>query len=125
MLGAPLLCLLAATAEAAEARQVANALRATPPQLVVRHVAAQLAPGASAQQTGQPDTAAGSAVSLDTGQQHSRAADSATAAEAALAASVAAFSPQLSVPLTLGLQYTNSGVLTALCLFWTAVLWPR
>lgn len=59
-----------------------------------------------------------------TGQQRSMA-DSATGAEAALATSVAAFSPQLSVPLTLGLQYTNSGVLTALCLFWTAVLWPR
>jgi hypothetical protein len=45
--------------------------------------------------------------------------------EAAMATSVAAFSPQLSVPLTLGLPYTNSGLLTAVCLFWVAVLWPR
>lgn len=63
-------------------------------------------------------------MSYSSSGQRSRA-DSATATDAALATSVAAFSPQLSVPLTLRLQYTNSGVLTALCLFWTAVLWPR
>lgn len=50
---------------------------------------------------------------------------SASATEAAIATSVAAFLPQLSVPLMLGLPYTNSGLLTAACLFWVAVLWPR
>lgn len=138
MLSAPLFCLLAATAEAAEARQVTNALRAAPPQLVVRSVA-QPSSGAPAQPTG-PTTAPGAAEGSARHQagpqapsnaQHTAASAaglqgaSASVAEAAVASTVAAFSPQLSVPLTLGLQYTNSGILTAVCLFWAAVLWPR
>lgn len=138
MLSAPLFCLLAATAEAAEARQVTNALRAAPPQLIVSSVA-QPSCSAPAQPTG-PSTApvavAGSAGRQAAGRAHINAqqtgaaaagsqAASASVAEAVVATTVAAFSPQLSVPLTLGLQYTNSGILTAVCLFWPAVLWPR
>lgn len=136
MLSTPLFCLLAATAEAAEARQVIAALRAAPPQLIVRSSNRQnqaavspatAVPAAPAWQSAptEPSSAQGFVTSRD---QHSRTnpagADS-NAVEEAVATSVAAFAPQLSVPLTLGLQYTNSGVLTAVCLFWAAVLWPR
>jgi hypothetical protein len=137
MLSTPLFCLLAATAEAAEARQVMSALRSAPPQLVVRssnrqqHAAASPAAAAAAP-AWQPLTGVSSAqVPLSSRDQPSSATaarpDSSDACfvEAAVATSVAAFAPQLSVPLTLGLQYTNSGVLTAVCLFWAAVLWPR
>jgi hypothetical protein len=134
MLSAPLFCLLAATAEAAEARQVTSALRAAPPQVFVRS-GAQCLSGTPAGTTRQATAASGvsvqaSAQASAAAQQSAEAAGgapgaSAGLAQAAVATSVAAFSPQLSVPLTLGLQYTNSGVLTALCLFWVAVLWPR
>lgn len=116
MLSAPLFCLLAATAEAAEARQVVSALRAAPPQLVVCSSSGARRPAASAP------------AGLSSSQHASTPAGSSSeagAVEAAVATSVAAFSPQLSVPLTLGLQYTNSGVLTAVSVFWVAVLWPR
>lgn len=133
MLSAPLFCLLAATAEAAEARQVTSALRAAPPQVLVRSWAQRFS-GTSAGTTGQGAAAGGmsapASAHAPAAVQHNMAAmGGAPGASAelaqAVATSVAAFSPQLSVPLTLGLQYTNSGVLTALCLFWAAVLWPR
>jgi hypothetical protein len=143
MLAAPLVCLVAATAEAGEARQLLSALRGAPPQLVVRsssgtataqspaHARSVLQPTHATGQVSAPlhtaavvvnDSASGSTqqtappVCIDR---------SASVTEAAMATSVAAFSPQLSVPLTLGLPYTNSGLLTAVCLFWVAVLWPR
>jgi cytoskeletal protein RodZ len=151
MLAAPLFCLLAATAEATEARQLLSALRAAPPQLVVRsssattnnHTAAQSQPVLQTTHTAssrsqvspspaQPPLPAAAAdvgtranISTQPTELPGHITRSASATEAAIATSVAAFSPQLSVPLTLGLSYTNSGLLTAVCLFWVAVLWPR
>jgi cytoskeletal protein RodZ len=151
MLAAPLFCLLAATAEATEARQLLSALRAAPPQLVVRNssaatstrTAVQTQPvlqtthtASSASQVSPPaaqpplpaaaaDVGASTSISTQPTGFPGRITRSASVTEAAIATSVAAFSPQLSVPLTLGLLYTNSGLLTAVCLFWVAVLWPR
>lgn len=120
--------------EAAEARQVMAALRAAPPQLVVRadtrraHVPCTAGTGLHAGPAWDVSTEAlddepcltGAAIASAIQQP---AAD--LAAEAAFTTTVAAFSPQLSAPLTLGLHYTNSGVLAALCLLGSAVLWPR
>jgi hypothetical protein len=134
MLAAPLFCLLAATAEAAEARQVMSALRAAPPQVLVRSAAQRLSGGpagttgqaaAAGDESAQASAQGPAAVQQNTAAVRGAPGASAGLAQAAVATSVAAFTPQLSVPLTLGLQYTNSGVLTALCLFWVAVLWPR
>lgn len=126
LLVAPLFCLFAAAAEAADARQVVAALHAAPPQLVVEqqqqqhqrqqpgHVTAAAAAGAAA--TARPGSTgfAGQQQQATTGSSESDV----------LSAVVAAFSPMLSVPLTLGLQYTNSGVLSAVALLGCAVLWP-
>lgn len=136
MLSTPLFCLLASTAEAAEARQVMAALRAAPPQLIVRSSTrpqqaaaspAATVPAAPAWQPAptEPTSAQGFGTSRDQHNRTNPAGADSSAVEEAVATSVAAFAPQLSVPLTLGLQYTNSGVLTAVCLFWAAVLWPR
>jgi hypothetical protein len=101
LLLAPLICLLAAAAEASEARQVMSALQAVPPQLLVMQQQQQQQ-HTQQQQQQQPVSGHSAANSL----------------------AVAAFAPAVSVPLTLGLQYTNSGILTAVTLLMTAVLWP-
>lgn len=150
LLSAPLFCLLAAAAEAAEARQVLAALRHVPPQLVVSLGAYTAAPAEPEPSTPADGAAAASVVGAqgppDTEQvgrgsrvTHATPAAAAAAAAASMAAaggvedaesaaaavSAAAFAPCVSVPLVLGLQHTNSGVLTAACLLCCAVLWPR
>jgi hypothetical protein len=120
LLAAPLFCLLAAAAEAAEARQVLAALQATPPQLVVQQ-----------QQQQQQERRTTAATADTSGTQHvpqlqaaAAAAAGAAPGAAALSAVVAAFSPMLCVPLSLGLRFSNSGIITAVALLCSAVLWP-
>lgn len=110
LLSAPLFCLLAAAAEAAEARQVMSALRVAPSQLVVCSSTTTSSQAAAA--TKSPASTAAEAARLLPQQ------GAASVADAAAATTV-------SVPLMLGLHYTNSGVLSAVCLTGSAVLWPR